>query len=57
MVEAHAAGRTTRVPKAGGRLLREWNGVTHVVEIKAHGLYWNGTRYRSLSALRAQTTI
>ena len=56
LVADHAAGRQTRVPKPGGRLLREWNGVTHVVEISADGLYWNGTRYRSLSAIARAIT-
>jgi Protein of unknown function (DUF2924). len=40
--------------KAGGRLMREWNGVTHVVEVTGGGYLWNGARYRSLSAI-AQT--
>ena len=56
LVEAQAAGRASRLPKAGGRLLREWNGVTHVVEIRSDGLYWEGTRYRSLSAIARAIT-
>ncbi len=35
----------------GGRLLREWNGVTHVVEVTADGYCWNGSTHRSLSAI------
>lgn len=38
-------------PAAGGRLLREWNGITHVVEVTGHGFRWNGESYPSLSAV------
>jgi len=37
--------------KPGGRLLREWNGTTHVVEVIEDGYRWNGTTYASLSAV------
>ena len=40
----------------GGQLLREWNGVTHVVEVTGNGFLWNGTRYRSLSAIARSIT-
>ncbi|MEQ6248954.1 DUF2924 domain-containing protein [Sulfitobacter sp. HNIBRBA3233] len=42
--------------KPGGRILREWNGVTHVVEIGEDGFIWKGTRYRSLSAIAREIT-
>ncbi|CUJ87211.1 hypothetical protein RUE5091_00578 [Ruegeria denitrificans] len=47
-----AAGPTPSSPtlKPGGRLLREWNGVTHAVDVLDHGYRWNGEVYRSLSA-------
>ena len=35
--------------KPGTRLLREWNGVTHQVEIAQDGVLYRGERYRSLS--------
>ena len=35
---------------AGGRLIREWNGVTHEVEVLEKGFSWRGQNYRSLSA-------
>ena len=44
------------VLKPGGRLLREWNGVTHVVEITEDGCHWNGQHYRSLSAIAREIT-
>ena len=40
----------------GGRLLREWNGVTHVVEVEEHGFTWRDTNYRSLSAIARAIT-
>lgn len=42
--------------KAGGRLLREWNGVTHVVDVLDRGFRWNGTTHRSLSAIARAIT-
>ena len=40
----------------GGRLLREWNGVTHAVEVTETGYRWNGESYRSLSAVARAIT-
>lgn len=42
--------------KPGGRLLREWNGVTHVVEVTDTGFLWNGETWRSLSAIAREIT-
>lgn len=42
--------------KPGGRLLREWNGNTHVVDVTDDGFLWNGQRYRSLSAIARHIT-
>ncbi|WP_343082373.1 DUF2924 domain-containing protein [Ostreiculturibacter nitratireducens] len=55
-----AASGETR-PKApalrpGGRLVREWNGTTHVVEVTGTGFVWQGTQYRSLSAIARAIT-
>lgn len=41
---------------AGTRLIREWNGVTHVVDVAEGHFVWNGTRYRSLSAVARAIT-
>lgn len=43
-------------PAPDGRLLREWNGVTHVVEVTAKGYRWNGADHRSLSAVARAIT-
>lgn len=57
---ARAMERQPRVrsagPKAGGRLLREWNGTTHVVEIGEDGYRWNGRSWGSLSAIAREIT-
>ncbi|EYD74332.1 Putative bacteriophage-related protein [Rubellimicrobium mesophilum DSM 19309] len=42
--------------KPGGRLLREWNGVTHVVDVVEGGFLWRGERHRSLSAIARAIT-
>ena len=40
----------------GARLVREWNGVSHVVEVIEGGFVWNGERHRSLSAIARSIT-
>lgn len=40
----------------GGRLLREWDGVTHSVEVIEDGYRWNGEVYRSLSSVARAIT-
>jgi len=42
--------------KPGGRLLREWNGVTHSVEVTDTGFEWRGRTWRSLSAIAREIT-
>lgn len=42
--------------KPGGRLIREWNGVTHVVDVVDGGFLWNGQRYASLSPIARAIT-
>lgn len=42
--------------KPGGRLIREWNGVTHVVDVLDHRFIWKGKPYRSLSAIAREIT-
>ena len=43
-------------PIVGTRLLREWQGVEHVVTVTADGFEWQGRPYRSLSAVARQIT-
>lgn len=42
--------------KPGGRLIREWNGVTHVVDVVDGGFLWKGQRYASLSSIARAIT-
>ena len=48
--------KPSRTLKSGGRLLREWGGVTHVVEVTDAGCHWNGQTHRSLSAVARAIT-
>ena len=47
-----------RSPKLnpGTRLMREWNGRTHVVDVIDGGFVWNGERHGSLSAIARSIT-
>ncbi len=56
-----AARRETKTNGAsqvapGTRLIREWNGVTHVVDAIDDGFIWQGARYGSLSAIARAIT-
>ncbi len=43
-------------PIAGTRLIREWQGVEHVVTVTADGFEWQGRPYKSLSAIARAIT-
>lgn len=42
--------------RLGARLVREWQGVAHTVEVVEGGFVWRGGRYRSLSAIASAIT-
>jgi hypothetical protein len=42
--------------KPGGRLIRDWNGVSHIVEVTDEGFVWQGQTHRSLSAIARAIT-
>ncbi len=42
--------------KTGGRLMRDWNGISHIVEVTEDGYIWQGQPYRSLSAIARAIT-
>jgi len=42
--------------KPGTRLMRQWQGRTYDVQVLDDGFSWQGTRYRSLSAIARQIT-
>jgi DUF2924 family protein len=50
----HAPLRRTLSP--GTRLLRDWHGHSHSVEVTDHGFLWNGHAYRSLSVIAREIT-
>lgn len=43
-------------PIIGTRLIREWQGVEHVVTVTADGFDWEGRPYKSLSAIARAIT-
>jgi len=48
--------RNRQALQVGSRLLREWNGITHSVEVTDRGFAWNGKTYRSLSVIARTIT-
>lgn len=50
------ADRTVPTSQAGQRLVREWNGKRHVVDVTREGYVWNGRTWRSLSAIAREIT-
>ena len=52
-------GGELRLPAAlasGTRLMREWNGRMHVVDVTDDGFVFDGKTYRSLSAIARRIT-
>ena len=48
--------RQDRIPMAGTRLVREWQGVEHMVTVTGDGFDWQGRPYKSLSAIARAIT-
>ena len=55
-VKPGSAPAATQLPGRGVRLIREWNGVLHEVEVLDDGYLWRGQRHRSLSAIALAIT-
>ena len=55
---AKADGRSSlsKLPSRGTRLVREWHGTRHEVEVLDDGYLWRGARHRSLSAIARAIT-
>lgn len=51
-----AAIRPTPTIISGTRLVREWRGVVHEVQILEDGVLWNGQKHRSLSIVARYIT-
>lgn len=48
--------RVSPTLKPGARLVREWNGISHIVDIRADGVFYREHRYRSLSSVAKAIT-
>jgi hypothetical protein len=48
--------RADTMPIAGTRLIREWQGMEHVVTVTGDGFEWQGRPYKSLSAIARAIT-
>ncbi|UWQ36578.1 DUF2924 domain-containing protein [Leisingera aquaemixtae] len=48
--------RADMMPIVGTRLIREWQGVEHLVTVTADGFDWQGRPYKSLSAIARAIT-
>lgn len=42
--------------KSGTRLVREWNGISHVVDVSGEGILYKAKSYKSLSAVAKEIT-
>jgi hypothetical protein len=51
-----ARGRSDRLPIAGTRLIREWQGIEHCVTVRGDDFEYQGRPYKSLSAIARQIT-
>lgn len=54
--QSNAARRDAVRLRPGTRLLRDWQGHTHTVEITEDGFIWQGQSYRSLSVIAHRIT-
>lgn len=57
-VAAKADGRSSlsKLPSRGARLVREWHGTLHEVEVLEDGYLWREERHRSLSVIARAIT-
>lgn len=46
----------TRPPAPGSKLIREWNGILHVVDVLEKGFEYRGRYYRSLTRVAEEIT-
>jgi hypothetical protein len=51
-----AKGRSQRLPIAGTRLIREWQGTEHAVTVRDADFEYRGRPYKSLSAIAREIT-
>ena len=53
---ANGKRRRGRSVGVGARLMREWNGIMHEVEVTEEGYTWRGESYGSLTAIACRIT-
>lgn len=56
---APSKGRSSAVRRSlspGARLVREWNGIVHEVDVVGDDYIWQGETYRSLTAIACRIT-
>lgn len=56
---ASSKGRSSTVRRSlspGARLVREWNGIVHEVDVAGDDYIWQGETYRSLTAIACRIT-
>ena len=53
---SHQSSVSSTTSTPGTRLMREWRGTVHVVDVTEDGLVWNGRVYGSLSAIARTIT-
>jgi len=53
---ARASSAERRPALPGARLIRDWNGSSHVVDVVDDGFIYAGSRYRSLSKIAREIT-
>ena len=51
-----STAKPARRPRSGAQLMREWNGVAHIVDIIEGGYRYRGETYRSLTAIAYEIT-
>ena len=49
-------GRSDRLPIAGTRLIREWQGIEHCATVRGDDFEYQGRPYKSLSAIAREIT-
>ena len=54
-IVGHKAQKSRQLSQ-GTKLMREWNGRTHHVDVVQGGFVWNGNKHQSLSAIAKEIT-
>lgn len=55
-LKGSSAARPARRPRSGAQLLREWNGVAHLVDVFDDGFRYRDKTYKSLTSIAFEIT-